>query len=74
MSSNPDTTTASWRTVTVRVPPEDPRFPDGWWVHTETGECVNGALEISGRPRVPADLGSVLADLTAKDRDTPDGP
>jgi hypothetical protein len=40
-----------WRAVTVLIPPEDPRFPDGWWVHSRTRECVNGALEISDRIR-----------------------
>ena len=33
-----------WRTVTVSIPPEDDRYPDGWWVNTKTGECMNGAL------------------------------
>ena len=33
-----------WRTVTVSIPPEDDRYPDGWWVNTKTGACMNGAL------------------------------
>jgi hypothetical protein len=33
-----------WRTITVQIPPEDPCYPDGWWVHTETGACMNGSL------------------------------
>lgn len=44
------TMTGEWRTVEVRIPPEDHRFPKGWWVNTRTGECVDGALPAPGTP------------------------
>lgn len=66
------TMTREWRTVEVRIPPEDDRYPDGWWVNTRTGECVNGALPSPGSlPNTEGaapdgELGRILAMLAAE--------
>jgi hypothetical protein len=44
MPDSNETAAMPWRTVEVRVPPEGPGIPGDWWVHTGTGECVNGDL------------------------------